>query len=130
MNYELEQYLQFLMDYRQKNWSEWLAIAELGVNSKFHIATKISLFMENYRRKLQIREDIRRKKKVKTVIEFVKRILRVQKKVEVVLKQCQSCKKRTFFKKISIFYFLFNLFSSFELRVITNCYTIILSCII
>jgi len=54
MNQELEQYLRFFVDHRQKDWPEWLALAEFAVNNKIHTATKISPFMANYGRKLRI----------------------------------------------------------------------------
>jgi len=41
MNQELEQYLWFFVNYRQKDWLEWLASAEFVVNNKVHIAMKI-----------------------------------------------------------------------------------------
>jgi len=68
----LEQYLRFFVDHRQKNWSEWLVIAEFMVNNKVYIITEISLFIANYERELQIRLD--KKGKVEKAIEFVKRI--------------------------------------------------------
>jgi len=34
MNQELEQYLRFFVDHRQKDWPEWLASAEFVVNNK------------------------------------------------------------------------------------------------
>jgi len=46
MNQKLEQYLRFFVDYRQKDWPEWLALAEFVVNNK------MSPFMANYRREL------------------------------------------------------------------------------
>jgi len=46
MNQELEQYLRFFVDHRQKNWPEWLASAELAVNNKVHTATKMLPIME------------------------------------------------------------------------------------
>jgi len=54
MNQELEQYLQFFIDHRQKDWPEWLASAEFVVNNKVHMATKIPLFMANYGRELRM----------------------------------------------------------------------------
>ena len=36
MNQELEQYLQFFIENRQKDWPEWLAAAEFTVNNKVH----------------------------------------------------------------------------------------------
>ena len=45
MDQELEQYLRFFVEHRQKNWPEWLATAEFAVNNKVHTATKVSPFM-------------------------------------------------------------------------------------
>ena len=65
MNQELEQYLQFFIEHRQKDWLEWLAATEFVVNNKIHITTKVSPFMANYRKELRIGGDIRRKGKKK-----------------------------------------------------------------
>jgi len=50
MNQELEQYLRFFIEHRQKDWPEWLVAAEFAVNNKVHTATKVSPFMANYRK--------------------------------------------------------------------------------
>ena len=63
MNQELEQYLWFFVDYRQKNWPEWLAMAEFAVNNKMHLATNVSPFIVNYSRKFRMGVDIRKKEK-------------------------------------------------------------------
>jgi len=42
MNQELEQYLGFFTEYRQRDWPEYLVSVEFVVNSKVHSATKIS----------------------------------------------------------------------------------------
>jgi len=47
-------FLTFFVDYRQKDWPEWLASAEFAVNNKVHTATKMSLFMANYGRELRM----------------------------------------------------------------------------
>jgi len=60
MNQEPEQYLWFFVNHRQKNWLEWLVIAKFVVNNKTYSATKVSLFMANYRRELRMGADIRR----------------------------------------------------------------------
>ena len=77
MNQELEQYLQFFIDYRQKDWPEWLASAELVVNNKVHSTTKVSLFIANYRRELRIEADIRKKEKMEKAMELVERMKKV-----------------------------------------------------
>ena len=48
MNQELEQYLRFFIENRQKDWPEWLAAVEFVINNKVHMVTKVSSFMANY----------------------------------------------------------------------------------
>ena len=45
MNQELEQYLRFFIDHRQKNWLEQLALAEFAINNKIYLITKVSLII-------------------------------------------------------------------------------------
>ena len=87
INQELEQYLRFFIDHKQKNWPEWLALAEFAVNNKVHTATKMSPFMANYSRELRIEGDIRKKGKVESVAEFVERMKKVYEEVGAVLKK-------------------------------------------
>ena len=87
MNQELEQYLRFFVDHQQKDWPEWLALAEFAVNNKIHTATKVLSFMANYRRELRIGRDIRRKRKVKSTTEFAKRMKKVHEEAGAVLKK-------------------------------------------
>ena len=82
------------MNHRQKDWLEWLAIAEFAVNNKVHIATKVLPFMANYGRELRIGGDIRKKGKVEKATEFVERIKQVQEEVEVALKKAQEDMKK------------------------------------
>ncbi len=63
MNQELEQYLRFFVEHRQKDWPEWLAAAEFAVNNKVHTATKVSPFMANYGRELRMGEILGGKEK-------------------------------------------------------------------
>ena len=94
MNQELEQYLRFFVDHRQKDWPEWLASAKFAVNNKVHIATKVSPFMANYGRNLKMRGDIRKRGKVEKATEFVERMKKVQKEVEAALKKIQKEMKK------------------------------------
>ena len=82
INQELEQYLRFFVDHRQKDWPEWLASAEFVINNKIHLTTKVSLFIANYGREMRMEVDLRRKRKIERIIEFAKRIRKVQEKVE------------------------------------------------
>ena len=77
MNQKLEQYLRFFVDHRQKDWPEWLALAEFAINNKIHLTTKVSPFMANYDRELRMGVDLRRKGKMEKVIEFAERVRKV-----------------------------------------------------
>jgi len=87
MNQELEQYLQFFVEHRQKDWPEWLASAEFAVNDKIHTATKVSPFIANYGREMRMGGDIRKSGKVEKAIEFIERIKKVHEKARVALKK-------------------------------------------
>ena len=94
INQELEQYLQFFIDHRQKDWLEWLASTEFTINNKVHSTTKVSSFIANYRRELRMGRDIRKKEKVEKATEFVKRLKRVQEEAGVALRKVQEEMKR------------------------------------
>ena len=81
----MEQYLRFFIDYKQKDWPEWLVSAEFAVNNKVYSTTKVSLFMANYGREIRIKVDLRRKEKMEKVTEFVERMRKVQEEAEVAL---------------------------------------------
>ena len=94
MNQELEQYLQFFVEHRQKDWLEWLASAEFAVNDKIPTATKILPFMANYRRELRIEGDIRKKGKVESATEFIEKMKKVHEEAGTALKKMQEEMKR------------------------------------
>ena len=94
MNQELEQYLRFFVEHRQKDWLEWLAAAEFAVNNKVHIATKVSPFIANYGKELRMGGDIRRKGKVESTTAFVERMKKVQEEAEAALRKTQEEMKR------------------------------------
>ena len=82
------------MDHRQKDWLEWLASAEFAVNNKVHMTTKILPFMANYGRELRMGGDIRKRGKVKSMTEFVKRMKEVYEEAGVALKKAQEDMRR------------------------------------
>ena len=94
MNQELEQYLRFFIEHRQRNWPEWLAAAEFAINNKVHTATKVSPFMANYGKELRMGGDIRKKGKVESVTEFVERMKKVQEEAGAALRKIQEEMKR------------------------------------
>ena len=72
MNQELEQYLKFFTEYRQKDWPEWLVTAEFVVNNKVYLTMKVLSFMANCGKELRMGAEIRRKGKVEKT-EFAER---------------------------------------------------------
>jgi len=94
INQELEQYLRFFVEHRQKDWPEWLAAAEFAVNNKVHMATKVSPFIANYGKELRMGGDIRRKGKVESATAFVERMKKVQEEAEAALRRTQEEMKR------------------------------------
>jgi len=94
MNQELEQYLRFFVEHRQKDWPEWLALAEFAVNNKVYTATKVLSFMANYGKEVRMGEDIRKKGKVESATEFIERMKKVHEEAEMVLKKTQEEMKR------------------------------------
>ena len=77
----------FFIEHRQKNWPEWLAMAEFMVNNKVHTVTKVSPFIANYRREMRMGGDIKKKGKVENATEFVERMKKVHEEAEVVLRK-------------------------------------------
>jgi len=94
INQELEQYLQFFIEHRQKDWPEWLAVAEFAINNKVHTVTKVSPFMANYRKELRMGGDIRRKGKVESATAFMERMKKVQEEAEAALRKIQEEMKK------------------------------------
>ena len=86
--------MRFFVDHRQKDWPEWLALAEFAVNNKVHTATKVSPFIANYGRELRMGGDIRKKGKVESAAEFVKRMKKVHEEAGAVLKKAQENMKK------------------------------------
>ena len=82
------------MEHRQKDWPEWLALAEFVMNNKVHTATKVSFFMANYERELRMGRDIRKRGKVEKAMEFIERMKKVQEEAGIALKKAQEDIKR------------------------------------
>ena len=82
------------MEHRQKDWPEWLALAEFVMNNKVHTATKVSFFIANYERELRMGRDIRKRGKVEKAMEFIERMKKVQEEAGIALKKAQEDIKR------------------------------------
>ena len=69
-------------------------LAEFTINNKIYLTTKVSPFIANYSRELRMGIDLGRKEKVKKIMEFAKRMRKVQEEAGVVLKKVQKKIKR------------------------------------
>ena len=69
-------------------------MAEFAINNKVHMATKVSPFMANYGKELRMGGDIRRKGKVESATEFVKRMKKVHEEAEAALRKMREEMKR------------------------------------
>ena len=90
MDQKLEQYLRFFVEHRQKDWPEWLVLAEFAVNNKIYTTTKVLPFMANYGKELRIEGDIRKKGKVESMMKFVEKMKKVHEKAVTALKKTQE----------------------------------------
>ena len=64
------------------------------MNNKVYAVTKVSSFMANYGRELRMGGDIRKKGKMKSMMEFVERMRKIHEKAKVALKKMQEDMKR------------------------------------
>ena len=86
--------MRMYVNYRQNNWSEWLATAEFAFNNKVHTVTKMSLFKVNYGREPRMGFDIRKKGKNEKAEEFAKEMKERHEEARAALVKAQEEMKR------------------------------------
>ena len=69
-------------------------LAEFVVNNKVYTTIKILPFMANYGREMRMGGDIKKRRKVEKVTEFVERMKKVYEEAGAVLKKAQEDMKR------------------------------------
>jgi len=99
VNQELEQYLRMFIDHRQKQWPDWLGMAEFAYNNKMHSSTKVSLFKANYRQDPRMGFEMRKKGKYKGAKKFVTKMKEIQEEAKAVLGKTQEKMKKYTDKK-------------------------------
>ena len=82
------------VNYRQNNWSEWLATIEFAFNNKVHTATKMSPFQVNYGKEPRMGFDIRKKGKNEKAEEFVREMKERHEEARAALVKSQEKMKR------------------------------------
>jgi len=99
VNQELEQYLRVFINHRQKQWPDWLEMAEFVYNNKIHSVTKVSLFKANYGQDPRMEFKRRRKERYEAAGKFIEKIKKIQEKAKVVLEKVQEKMKKFTDKK-------------------------------
>jgi len=94
MNQELEQYLRMFIDHRQKQWPEWLGMAEFAYNNKVYSGTKVLPFKANNGRNLRMGFELRKKGKFEGAERFAKRMEKVQSEAKAALTKAQKEMRR------------------------------------
>jgi len=94
VNQELEQYLRMFIDYRQKQWLDWLETVEFVYNNKAHLSTKTLPFKANYGQDPRMEFEMRRKGKYKGAEKFITKIKKIQEEVKAALGKIQEEMKR------------------------------------
>ena len=77
--------MRIFINHRQKQWPDWLAIAEFVYNNKVQTNTKVSLFKANIGQDLRMGFEMRKKVKFEKAKEFATKIKKVHKEVEIAL---------------------------------------------
>jgi len=77
------------IDYRQKQWPDWLGTVEFAYNNKVHSSTKMSPFKANYRQDPRMGFETRRKRKYKEAEKFVTKMKEIQEEAKAVLGKAQ-----------------------------------------
>jgi len=101
VNQELEQYLRMFIDHRQKQWPEWLGMAEFTYNNKAHSSTKMSPFKANYEQDPRMGFEGRKKGKYAEAEKFIEKMKEIQEEAKAALGKAQADMKKYTNKKRS-----------------------------
>ena len=103
VNQELEQYLRMFINYRQKQWPEWLGMAEFTYNNKVHSNTRTSPFKANYEQDPRRGFEKRKKGKYEGADKFIEKMKEIQEEVKVILGKVQEeIKKYTDKRRVEV----------------------------
>ena len=98
INQEIGTFLRHYVNYKQDNWTEWLAMAEFAYNDKKHAATGRTPFELNFGRH-PWKGDLMVQMELPRVEEFVKKLQENWKHVVQAMKETQKNMKQQFNKK-------------------------------
>ena len=88
------------INYRQDDWTKWLATAEFQYNDKEHTATGHSLFYVNYRRHLW-KGNLIVKMKIPSLEDLLKKIETTREEARTAMERTKETMKRQYNKRTS-----------------------------
>ena len=98
INQEIETFLQHYVNYKQDDWTKWIAVAEFHYNNKKHMATGQTPFILNFRRHLW-KENLEVQIEIPELEEFLIELEKSWKKAMKAIKAAQEMMKKYFDKK-------------------------------
>jgi len=98
INQEIGTFLRHYVNYKQDNWTEWLAMAEFAYNNKRHAVTGRTPFELNFGRH-PWKGDLMVQTEIPRVEEFTKNIQECWKHAAQAMEEAQKNMKRQFDKK-------------------------------
>jgi hypothetical protein len=93
---ELEQYLRLYVQENQKDWWEWLPMAEFVYNNTIHTSTGVSPFYANYGYHPNSGQAVTRVSNVESAEEFAKRMEYVKTECQAALQHSKTLMKKFF----------------------------------
>ena len=98
INQKIGTFLRYYVNYKQDDWTEWLAMAEFTYNDKRHTATSKTPFELNFRRH-PWKGDLMVQMEIPRVEEFTKNIQKSWKHAAQAMEEAQKNMKQQFDKK-------------------------------
>jgi len=98
INQEVEVFLRHYINYRQDDWTKWLATAEFQYNDKEHAATGHTPFYVSYGRH-PWKENLIVEMKIPSLEELLKKIKTTREKARTAMKRTKNTMKRQYDKR-------------------------------
>jgi len=98
INQEVEVFLRYYINYRQDNWTKWLATAEFQYNDKEHAATRHTPFYVNYGRHLW-KGNLTVETEIPSLEELLKKMETTREEARTAMERTKDTMKRQYDKR-------------------------------
>jgi len=99
INQEIKVFLRHYINYRQDNWTKWLATAEFQYNDKEHTATEHFLFYVNYRRH-PWKRNLTVETEIPSLEDLLKKMKTTREETKTAMERTKEMMKRQYNKRI------------------------------